>query len=86
MKTKGSRKRRDEADCRRVLAMVKMVFRRAAKDATGTPRPRKRIDCKVAKRAYEHALRMIAMNGTDAVLLLQERDRTGKAMQGVKTR
>ena len=57
---------------RRTVAMVKRVF-------ASCMRPRKPVSSEVAKLKFEHALRMIAMNGTDAVLLLQERDRTGKA-------
>jgi hypothetical protein len=76
MKTKPSisRKRRDEANFRRVVAMVKRMMRSTERAMRKPPRPRK-IDPEVAKRSFEHALKLISMEGPDAVLFLQqERD------------
>ena len=55
MKTKGStsRKRRDTTQMKAAIRIVKRVFRRAGKDAAGTPHPRKRIDPAAARAMAE---------------------------------
>jgi hypothetical protein len=82
MTAERSRKRRGAsrrtlqaaANFRRVVAMVKRNMRSLERRMRTPPRPRK-IDPEVAKRAYEHALKLISMEGADAVLFLRERDR-----------
>jgi hypothetical protein len=76
MKTKPSisRKRRDEANFRRVVAILKRNMRSLERRMRKPPRSRK-IDPEVAKCSLEHALKLISLHGPDAVLFLQqERD------------
>ena len=75
MKTKSSisRKRREAAQAAKALRLARGVFRSIERSMRTPPRPRK-IDPEVAKRALEHALKLISLHGPDAVLFLQERD------------
>jgi hypothetical protein len=61
------------ANRRRFVAMLKRNMRSLERRMRKPPRPRK-IDPEVAKRALEHALKLISMEGPDAVLFLQESD------------
>jgi hypothetical protein len=54
------RKRRGAAQMKAALRIVTRVLRRAASAATGSPRPRKRIDRATAQRAMAEALKIVS--------------------------